>query len=298
MAVSKPPHGTHRTASSTSTPQRTRATFGYYRRHKLEFAHVNAYTTSVIIGSVPYLNARPLVDWLEREAPPGITLTYAVPAALIRKVLDGKVDVAMASTFATLEHPELQLLPGLGVTTTGAAWSVRLLSRVPVTEIHTLALDACSRSTTAMARIILADRYGVTPQCLDLPPDRDAMLAQADAAVLIGDIGLTMNGEELLDIDLGAEWHALTGLPFYFAGWVARNPSALEFLAPYLFEALEQGLARLPAIAAEEANRLRIPVERCYAYLADIMRYHAGEAEMAGLEEFRRRAARLGLLGE
>ena len=251
----------------------------------------------MIIGSVPYLNARPLVDWLERDAPPGMTLQYAVPSVLVRQVCDGALDMAMASTFATLEHPELCLLPGLGVITAGPAWSVRLLSRVPIGEIRTLALDACSRSTTAMARIVLADGYGVIPTVLDLPPERDTMLAQADAAVLIGDIGLTVSGEGLRDLDLGQEWWALTGLPFYFAGWVARSRTTLEQLTPLLHAALEHGLARLPSIAAEEAHRLRIPVERCYAYLSEIMRYRAGDAEMAGLAEFQRRAARLGLLG-
>jgi chorismate dehydratase len=147
-----------------------------------------------------------------------------------------------------------------------------------------------------MARIVLTDRYGLTPEYIDHPPDLACMLAAADAAVLIGDIGITVSGESLLDLDLGEEWHALTGLPFYFAGWVARDKAVLDRAASLFFEALEHGLARLPEIAAEEAVRLGISEERCYAYLAQVMRYHAGEAEMAGLQEFHRRALRLGLI--
>ncbi len=254
------------------------------------------YTVRMKIGSVPYLNARPLVDWLERCPHPDLSLHYDHPSVLVRQVLAGVTDIAMASTFPTLEHPELCLLPGLGVTVSGPAWSVRLLSKVPPASIRTLALDAHSRSTTVLARIILADRYGVTPECLDLPPDLPAMLAQADAAVLIGDIGIAVSGEGLFDIDLGTEWWALTGLPFYFAGWVSRDAALLERAAPLLHEALEHGLARLPAIAAEEAVRLHLSEERCHAYLAQIMQYRTGAAEADGLEEFRRRAARLGLL--
>jgi len=84
------------------------------------------------IGSVPYLNARPLVDWLERNPPPGITLTYAIPSVLVQQLLSGELDIAMASTFPTLQRNDLHLLPGLGVTATGPAWSVRLFSRVPL----------------------------------------------------------------------------------------------------------------------------------------------------------------------
>ncbi len=252
------------------------------------------YTDAVRISSVPYLNARPLVAGLEGQA--GVELGYAVPAVLIAQVLAGEVDVAMASTFATFAHPELHLLPGLGVTAAGPAWSVRLFSRVPPAEIRTLALDACSRSTNALARIVLADRYGVTPVCLEMPPDRDAMLATADAAVLIGDIGLTVAGADYLDIDLGAEWWALTGLPFYFAGWVARDAARLTEAAPRLHAACVDGLTRLPELATSEALRLGIPYQRCYDYLAKVMRYQTGPAEAAGLAEFRARAERLGLV--
>jgi len=250
------------------------------------------------IGSVPYLNARPLVDWLERCPPAGVSLQYAIPSVLIEQLLAGELDIAMASTFPTLERSDLHLLPGLGVTTPGAAWSVRLLSRVPIPDIRTLALDTASRSTVVMARIILADRYGVTPECRNLPPDLDLMLAHADAAVLIGDIGIAVSGEGLIDLDLGAEWHALTGLSFYYAGWVARDPAVLEEAAPLLFEACEHGMARISEIADEEAARLRLPRERCYRYLTEIMRYHTGEGELAGLAEFKRRAEWLGLIGK
>jgi len=255
------------------------------------------YTVAVKIGSVPYLNARPLVDWLERFPREDFTLRYATPSVLIEQLLDERLDIAMASTFPVLEHVELKLLPGLGVTTPGPAWSVRLFSRVPVDKIHTVALDASSRSSTVLARIILADRYGLTPEYLDHPPELNAMLSMADAAVLIGDIGITAGGDALIELDLGEEWRALTGLPFYFAGWVARDPAVLERAAPLLFEAVNHGLARLPGIAAEEAVRLGIPEERCYAYLSQIMRYRTGEREVAGLEEFRKRAQRLGLIG-
>ncbi|MHB9025745.1 MAG: menaquinone biosynthetic enzyme MqnA/MqnD family protein [Armatimonadota bacterium] len=248
------------------------------------------------IGSVPYLNARPLVEWFDRNPLPEIELEYAIPSVLVQRLLDGTLDVAMASTFATLEHPELRLLPGMGVTATGPAWSVRLLSRVPPAEIRTLALDAGSRSTNALARIILADRYGVTPECMTLPPSLDDMLAHTDAAVLIGDIGISASGEGLLDFDLGQEWFDLTGLPFFFAGWIARDPAMLEQAAPYFHQALDYGLVHLDGIADSEAKRLNLPRDFCYRYLTEVMRYRTTEREEAGLAEFRVRAERLGLL--
>ena len=47
------------------------------------------------------------------------------------------------------------------------------------------------------------------------------MLAQADAALVIGDPALFMDadGRGLNKIDLGAAWTAMTGLPFVYAFW-------------------------------------------------------------------------------
>ena len=46
----------------------------------------NQYITAMRIGSVPYLNARPLVDWLERVPQPSVTLSYAPPLGSCRPV--------------------------------------------------------------------------------------------------------------------------------------------------------------------------------------------------------------------
>jgi chorismate dehydratase len=243
----------------------------------------------VRIGSVPYLNARPLVAWLESSPQPGVELIYDVPSSLIRRLQADELDVAMASVYALIDDPSLVMLSGLGVSSTGPAWSVRLLSRAPVADVRTVALDAASRSSTALARIILRDLYGVTPTCVELPADRDTMLAEADAAVLIGDIGLAVSGEGLIDVDLGEAWHTLTGLPFLFAGWLARDMGALAAAEPVLRQARAHGAAHLAEIAVSESIRLGLPYARCHAYLSQVMRYDLGEAEMAGFAEFRRR---------
>ena len=256
------------------------------------------YTVSVKIGSVPYLNARPLVDWLQRNPQPGVELCYAHPSQLIPALFAGELDVAMASTFALLEHPSWLLLSGLGITVRGRAASVRLLSTKPPGEITTLALDRSSRSSVVLARIVLADGYGVTPQVIDMPPDPQAMLARADGAVLIGDVGLAMSGEGLFDLDLGSAWWDLTGLPFYFAGWIARDERALASVAPLLYRSSEYGLARLPAIAEKSAIALHLPEDLCVDYLMNVMQYRAGEPEVAGLHEFAVRADRHGFIDQ
>lgn len=250
----------------------------------------------VKIGAVPYLNARPLVRWLEQFPQPGVEIVFAHPTELIPALLAGELSVAMASTFALLDNPELLLLGGLGITTCGRAASVRLISKVAPEQISSLALDNSSRSSVALARIILADSYGVIPVVHNMPPDLTTMLSAADAAVLIGDIGLTVSAESCYDIDLGEAWWKLTKLPFYFAGWIARDEAELQQLAPMLYQAAAEGLAYLPEIVKESALAMNISEELCRDYLQQVMNYRTGEKELAGLQEFARRSATIGLI--
>lgn len=250
------------------------------------------------IGCVPYLNARPLIDALLRQPAADWPLSLAAPSVLIRQLHAGELDIALASTFALFEHPAWQMVPGVGIVAAGPVLSVRLLSRVPIPAIRTLALDASSRSSNALARILLADQYGLHPTCVTLPPERDAMLAQADAAVLIGDYGLVADGTGLVDLDLGAAWWELTGLPFVFAGWLARTAAAAAEASPRMQQAAVEGMARREAIAAEEAIARGIPLSRCRAYLLQAIRYQVGAPELAGMAAFHRRAMVGGFLAE
>ena len=52
-------------------------------------------------------------------------------------------------------------------------------------------------------------------------------------------------------IDLGAEWKALTGLPFVYAMWVGRPGAATPAQCRALQAARDRGVANLPAIARQ-----------------------------------------------
>ena len=115
--------------------------------------------------------------------------------------------------------------------------SVKLFSRVPWEQIERLALDAGSRTSQVLARIWLDAQHGVRPgEIEELPLGVSALESTADAVLVIGDRAMKVPGEPFHDVvDLGEAWHALTGLPFVFALWVARQgvdlgdlPDALE----------------------------------------------------------------------
>src|SRR6185437_16207753 len=138
-----------------------------------------------------------------------------------------------------------------------------------------VALSSDSATSVALVRLLAEERYGAHPRYVTTPPDLDAMLAEHDAALLIGDVAL-VEGQKRREIagrgkpyvfDLATEWRAWTGLPFVFAVWSARADWAQEIAASGVVGALREskrrGLNDLERIASEAAERLDLPEDVC-----------------------------------
>jgi chorismate dehydratase len=236
------------------------------------------------LGLISYLNTAPFRFGLKRlgQAP----WTEALPSQMLPLVESGEVEAAIMPAFDVLSHPELVVLPGTGIACVGEAYSVKLFHRVPLRFAESVALDTSSHTSAALARVIL-DSHGSHPKFVEAPPDLPRMLASADAALLIGDPCLQADASGLLVTDVGEEWHRLTGLPFVFALWGARPGADGAGLPAMLKEAVDIGLANLEAVAEEEAGRAGLAPEGIVMYLRDCMRYHLGDAVLAGLERYR-----------
>jgi chorismate dehydratase len=223
------------------------------------------------LGSVPYLNAKPLcwaIDGAELLPPP----------ALLERLRRGTLDAALLSSIEWLKRPEeFDRVEGLGIASDGAVESVRLYVRGRPAEVRRLKLDPHSLSANALARGMLAKRFGAR---------FDVVEEEFDAEVVIGDEALRRSGGDYLD--LGREWKEWTGLPFVFAMWIFRRGLAeSERLGRELRRACASGCARLEEIARVEAGRLGLDAALCLNYLRSSVRYSIGPREEQGLARFR-----------
>ena len=268
------------------------------------------------IGVVPYLNADPLAAAL-REPDAALLVGDAVqpsalsPSRLIGSLLADDVDAALVSTAAVLPEPELRILPDMCVSSRGPVRSITLYTRKPMAEVRTVALDASSRSGHALTQVLLAEYWEKHPRYVTLPPDLPAMLEQADAALLIGNPALLANhalrngawpGLVREAHDLGEVWDQMTGLPFVYAVWAARersldgSPKDLERLTRLLLRSKSGGLRRRSTRASRGAADLGLPFDVTLEYLTHSIRYDLGEAERAGMRRFCELAVRHGVL--
>src|SRR5438445_6751906 len=138
------------------------------------------------IGAVNYLNTKPLIYELPLLAPHA-DLILDVPSRLADRLGEGSLDVALIPVIEYFRAGSYSILPNIAIASRGPVLSVTLFSRVPWLEIRRVALDEGSRTSAVLAQILLRKRYGVRPEITELPLDRSAEEANADAVLLIGD---------------------------------------------------------------------------------------------------------------
>src|SRR5687767_15947212 len=112
-----------------------------------------ASSSKLRIASVSFLNARPLIEGLDRE--PGVELTLDVPSKLLDGLRDRRYDVALLPVIDYQKLDNLTIIPAGGIGSDGETLTVRVFSRVPIHQIQTLACDPDSHTSVALARIIL-----------------------------------------------------------------------------------------------------------------------------------------------
>jgi chorismate dehydratase len=247
------------------------------------------------VGAVSYLNTRPLVYGFERHAPQA-ELVLDHPSRLADDLARGALDVALIPSIELFQDPTYTIVSDACIACRGPVLSVKLLSHKPIDEVRSLALDEGSRTSAALARILLRERHGLAPHCRPLPLDASPAEVDADAVLLIGDRAIhSPPGRYAVVWDLGDEWFRWTGLPMVFAMWVARAGVDLQGLEAALGEARDDGVAHLDEIAQREAAAQGLTQPQCLGYLRDNLHFFFGPREQRGLGRFAELAARLGL---
>ena len=259
------------------------------------------------VWHIQFLNCVPIYWGLMRSgALLDVDLTKADPDALNDALVRGDLDIGPISLVEYLRnHENLLLLPDMAVGSDGPVLSVNIVHREPLDTLDgkTVALGSTSRTGVMLARMLLADKYGVTPTYVRRAPDLAAMLDEADAAVLIGDVALRAMYEAprqgLTVTDLGAAWREWSGLPMVFAVWAVRRDFAVTH--PGLVKGVHEAFMRSREITmqeldivAEQASQWEPFDAATLAGYFRVLDFSLGVRQVAGLREFAARAARLG----
>jgi chorismate dehydratase len=265
------------------------------------------------VAAIRFLNPAPLM-W-DFEHPPraaALAERYDVetmmPAQCAERLSDGTADLGLVPITALAQSSELRIVPGCAIASKGAIRSLLLVMRsaTGVAGMRTIAADTSSRATLAYVQVMARHFWQIPATFVPHTPDLDGMLAVCDAALLIGDPALLAledrsarqerTGEELLYLDLGTEWHRLTGAPWISAVWgvreaAVRSKQQREQLVNDLIGSRNAGLAHIDALADEWSMRIAVPRATIHAYLSGNIHYILDAECLEGLRRFYELAA-------
>ncbi len=258
------------------------------------------------LGCVSYLNAKPLIEGLERSMDAAVH--FAVPSGQLELLESGRVDIALCPVIDYyLSRRPLEIVPVGGIGCLGPTLTVRLYSQVPFQSITQIHADSDSHTSIALLRVILSQTQKSVPPISTYLTQRDKesnnwrSLPSVQSVLLIGDKVVTDhpdNNRYPYQMDLGDAWHRLTGLPFVFAVWMTREGQSLGTLPDTLNHLRVANMSRISDIARRYAPAHCWPVGMATEYLGRYMRYDIGPRQLEAIGRFSAMAYHLGLIDQ
>ena len=263
------------------------------------------------VSIVEFLNTAPLV-WGFTHGPLAgrYDLSFTPPSLCAEALRSGAADVAIIPAVEYQRMEGMVMLPDMAVATKGEVRSILLLAKKPIESARRIALDTNSRSSVALTRLLCRGLWRISPEFVDAAPDPAAMLADADAALLIGDPALRVKldvenlaarqpgsnscGAEpggqpvrgvdrLYVYDVARQWQQMTGKPCVLATWVGRRKVITPEIVADFLASKEYGLSRIGEIAETAALTLDMPPRYLETYLRDNIDFSLDADNLDGL---------------
>lgn len=254
------------------------------------------------ISAISYLNTVPLMwDFEHGTAGADFDISYTVPSSCAAALQAGTADIGIIPAAAYTQIPDLVILPNVAIAARRAVRSILLISKLPLNQIRSIALDSSSMTSVALTKVLFERWLGGGRTFTSMAPNLEVMLSGHDACMVIGDTALRVERSRYQTFDLAEEWIRFTGKPFVFAFWAVRR-TALENctqnLAAVFQASAEHGLQpeSVAHIAREWAPQLGISEAEIRQYLTENIHYQLDPGCIEGLQLFYRYAQELGVL--
>jgi chorismate dehydratase len=250
------------------------------------------------IAASSYLNSAPLI-WSFQHSPrkDEVELIEAVPARCGELLADNLVEVALVPVIEYQRIPALVVVPGVCVGSREKVRSVNLVSKLDeLKDVRKVALDESSRTSATLVKIIFREFLGFEPEWISTAPDLKRMLAENDAALIIGDPGMTFSRQGFKVFDMASLWRSYTGKGFVFAMWMIGPAASAQARSIDFVAACREGLARTEEIIDFYQPLLGLAREELQMYLGENLSFSFDDELRGGLDLYYKLAYEHGLI--
>jgi chorismate dehydratase len=224
-------------------------------------------------------------------------VTDAAPAYCADLLSREQVEAALVPIIEYQRMAGVRVVPDVCVGSHRAVRSVVLISKHDdLKAVRRVALDASSRTSQALVKIIFREFFNAEPAWESSTPDIAAMMASNDAALVIGDPAMRISPEEFHIFDLAALWHKFTATGFVFAMWMVRDAAAAAMSEIDFAGARDEGLKRIDEIISEYESEVPLPPAEIRKYLTDNITFTVDKELEQGMRLYFELANKHGLI--
>jgi chorismate dehydratase len=214
-----------------------------------------------------------------------------------KALLNGEVDLGVIPVTAFAKTKEFwRIIPHISISSVNTCKSVKLFFKTGLQDLQKISIDERADSEAVLLKILIQEKYNITPEYITMKPHLENMLSKSDAALLIGEEALHEQEVNKNSFDLGEEWFDLTGLPMVFSFWAGRQTVVQSEDVKKIINASNLSLKNLEKIAKEFAEKSDFSWALYHDYLTQNVNYKFAEDEHAGLTEFYNYAFFYGLI--
>jgi chorismate dehydratase len=238
------------------------------------------------LAASSYLNSAPLIWSLLHGSKRGhVDFVEAVPARCAQLLSEAKVEGALVPVIEYQRIPSGALVPDVCVGSQKEVLSVVLVSKdTELEQIRTVALDESSRTSATLVKLIFREFLDHEPAWTTRSPNLDEMLDKNDAALIIGDPGMTFSRTGLKIWDMATLWRKYTGLGFVFAMWMVRDDAVERAQMIDFAGARDEGVAHVEEIVESYKYKIPLSLNDLRRYLTENIVFHVDESMQRGLE--------------
>lgn len=243
-------------------------------------------TTPFRLAASSYLNSAPLIwSFLNGSKRGQVDFIEAVPARCAELLAQAEVEAALVPVIEYQRIAGGALVPDVCVGSQKEVLSVVLVSKDRELEhVRTVALDESSRTSATLVKVIFREFLDHEPAWTVRSPNLEEMLERNDAALIIGDPGMTFPRTGLKVWDMASLWRKYTGLGFVFAMWMIGDDAIEKARAVDFAGARDEGVAHVEDIVESYKDKIPMLVSELRKYLTENIVFHVDDSMRRGLQ--------------
>src|SRR5437868_11888145 len=124
------------------------------------------------VSAISFLNTAPLMwDFDHGDLRRDYRVDYTLPSACAEILRNGMADIGIIPAAAYTTIPDLVIIPDVAIAARQAVRSILLVSKKPIEQIRTIALDTSSMTSVALTKILFAKWLGGARDYTSMLPD-------------------------------------------------------------------------------------------------------------------------------